>query len=101
MNAIRQMTYLENWLNESVFYPKKDEQPGAEYGFSRERLLELFTNCHEDLELELNRAQSELKEDNAAIKYLLDFVPTLMGGEINEFDEHGKAIKRALRELDK
>ena len=93
------MTYLEKWLNESVFYPKKDEQPGAEYGFSRERLLELFTNCHEDLELELNRAQSELQHYKQLLKDQRDFASISDGAATEAIDELNEA-NAAIRWMD-
>ena len=60
------MTYLEKWLNHNVW--DGEDRSGCKNdraNFNPDDLLELFTDCHEDLELELNRAQSELTRVSA------------------------------------
>ena len=128
MNAIRQMTYLENWLNHNVW--DGEDRSGCKNdraNFNPDDLLELFTNFHEDLRLELNRAQSELKrskeiskrqgeitainmedfieltdelnEANAAIKCMNEIgVEPYDSKEQSQLKKHQKAIDRALKE---
>jgi len=117
------MTYLEKWLDEKVWNIEGVDT----VTFSQESLLRFFTDCHEDLELELNRAQSELKrskeiskrqgeitainmedfieltdelnEANAAIKCMNEIgVEPYDSKEQNQLKKHQKAIDRALKE---
>ena len=62
------MTYLEKWLNHNVW--DGEDRSGCKNdraNFNPDDLLELFTDCHEDLQLELNRAQSRIEELETAL----------------------------------
>lgn len=97
MNAIRQMTYLENWLNHNVW--DGEDRSGCKNdraNFNPDDLLELFTNCHEDLESELNRAQSELKRSKEISKRQGEITAINMEDFIELTDE----LKEANTEID-
>ena len=86
------MTYLEKWLDEKVWNIEGVDT----VTFSQESLLRFFTDCHEDLELELNRAQSELKRSKEISKRQGEITAINMEDFIELTDE----LKEANTEID-
>jgi len=79
------MTYLEKWLNHNVW--DGEDRSGCKNdraNFNPDDLLELFTDCHEDLQLELNRAQSELTRVNALTETQARIIRRLVDENLEE-----------------
>jgi len=59
------MTYIEKWLNHNVW--DGEDRSGCKNdiaNFDPDGLLALLTDCQDDMQLELNRVESELERVN-------------------------------------